>query len=220
MVAGGGISPMMGPGGGVNTAPLAAADFYVVPAGDGLIGFPPGVLANDSDPDGDPIYAVLFSDAAHGVAGVGAFGEISYTPDIGFAGVDSFEYRAFDGDLYSAPTTVEITVERIEIFGTSRPDKMIGTENAEIFRPLAGGRDHIFLGGGMDVVVFEDETQNGEVEITRIFGFGPDDTLDLGGASVEAVREQKNGWLRLTLDGDGDIILLEGVTRADIDSLL
>jgi hypothetical protein len=220
MLAGGVGFAFKGPAPGVNAAPVAEPDFYAVPAGDGLIGFPPGVLANDSDPDGDPIYAILVTDAAHGEVSLGLFGELSYTPEIGFAGVDRFQYQAFDGTSYSEATTVEITVERIEINGTDSVNRLVGTANAEIFRPGAGPRDHIFLGGGMDIVAFGDEARNGVAEITRIFGFGPDDSLDLGGASVVAVREQKNGWLRLTLDGDGDIILLENLTRADIDSLI
>lgn len=210
------IVTMDAPGG----APVAVGDSYFVPAGDGLVVLDPGVLRNDSDPQGDPLFAVLVSGPAHGSFGLGAFGDFSYTPETGFAGLDSFVYQAFDGTRYSDAVTVEITVERIEIAGNTRSEKLVGTEHAEIFRPHGGGRDHIFLGGGMDIVAFGPETRDGSADITRIFGFGPDDDLDLGGASVVALREQKNGWLRLTLDGDGDIILLEGLTRSDVDGLI
>src|SRR5262249_11337796 len=49
----------------VNQAPVAADDAQVVGEG----GFPaaaPGVLANDTDPDGDPLTALLVSGPAHG----------------------------------------------------------------------------------------------------------------------------------------------------------
>ena len=47
---------------------------------------------------------------AHGTLGAIAGGKVTYTPDDGYHGEDSFTYRASDGDLESSPATVTLTV--------------------------------------------------------------------------------------------------------------
>ncbi len=71
---------------------------------------PSGVLLNDSDPDGDPLTAVLVTGPAHGTLTLNADGSFTYTPSANFVGVDSFTYRASDGTLTSNVATVSITV--------------------------------------------------------------------------------------------------------------
>ena len=94
----------------VNRAPVALDDDYETDAGETLTVPAPGVLANDSDPDGDPLTAILEDDVSHGTLDLDPDGGFSYTPDEGFDGVDTFTYRASDGELQSAPATVTITV--------------------------------------------------------------------------------------------------------------
>ncbi|MDT5014870.1 MAG: hypothetical protein QOD39_1030, partial [Mycobacterium sp.] len=72
-----------------------------------------GVLAGDTDPDGDPLTAALVSGPAHGTLHLNANGSFSYAPDANFNGTDSFTYSAFDGQLNSAPATVTITVTAV-----------------------------------------------------------------------------------------------------------
>src|SRR6185437_7247106 len=71
-----------------------------------------GVLANDSDADGDPLTAVLVTGPAHGTLSLNSNGSFTYTPAAGFSGTDSFTYRATDGVLGSNAATVTITVVR------------------------------------------------------------------------------------------------------------
>ena len=52
-----------------------------------------GLLANDRDPEGDPITAEILSQAANGVAQLNPNGSFTYTPAPGFHGTDSFLYR-------------------------------------------------------------------------------------------------------------------------------
>ena len=73
----------------------------------------PGVLGNDSDPDGDPLSAVLVSGPSHGSLTLNANGSFSYTPATNFAGSDSFTYRASDGTLTSNVATVAISVTAV-----------------------------------------------------------------------------------------------------------
>jgi VCBS repeat-containing protein len=69
-----------------------------------------GVLANDSDADGDSLTAILVSNALNGSASLNADGSFTYTPTANFNGVDSFTYRATDGTADSNLATVTITV--------------------------------------------------------------------------------------------------------------
>lgn len=93
-----------------NRAPLASSEGYSTAAGVTLSVAAPGVLANDADPDGDPLTAVLASGPAQGTLALGADGSFVYTPSAGFAGADAFTYRASDGLLASDPATVTVTV--------------------------------------------------------------------------------------------------------------
>jgi PKD repeat protein len=77
----------------VDQPPVAVDDAYAVVQGQtfdtraqGL----PSLLANDSDPDGDPLQVVDNTDPAHGAVAVGADGHFFYIPDDGFVGSDSF----------------------------------------------------------------------------------------------------------------------------------
>ncbi|NQT11659.1 MAG: tandem-95 repeat protein, partial [Planctomycetes bacterium] len=69
-----------------------------------------GVLANDTDPDGDPLSAELVSPPSHGSLGLNADGTFEYVPTEGFHGIDTFEYRANDGVADSDTATVTVTV--------------------------------------------------------------------------------------------------------------
>jgi hypothetical protein len=91
-----------------NTPPIAANDSYSVTLGNALnlTVAAPGVLANDSDPDGNPITAVLGAGPTHGTLMLNANGGFTYTPTPGFSGVDSFSYFANDGTLNSTSAAI------------------------------------------------------------------------------------------------------------------
>jgi VCBS repeat-containing protein len=94
-----------------NTRPSAGNDSYTVDSGEVLeVPVDLGVLGDDSDPEGSPLTAVLFSGPEHGTLTLNEDGSFTYTPEEGYAGIDSFLYRAFDGELYSALAAVTIHV--------------------------------------------------------------------------------------------------------------
>ena len=70
------------------------------------------VLANDSDPDGDPLTIVGVGDPAHGTAAV-VGNRVRYTPDSNFNGLDSFTYTIDDGDDGTATARVSVTVQPV-----------------------------------------------------------------------------------------------------------
>jgi TATA-box binding protein (TBP) (component of TFIID and TFIIIB) len=94
-------------------APRAAGDAYTTQLGATLAVQAPGVLGNDSDPNGDALRAVLVSGPAHGKLTLSANGSLRYTPAEDFVGVDSFRYRASDGSRVSGVETVRLTVKAI-----------------------------------------------------------------------------------------------------------
>ncbi len=93
-----------------NRPPLASNDAYAAVAGTALSVAAPGVLANDVDPDGDPVTAVLSISPAHGTLALQASGAFRYTAAQGFSGIDSFAYAPSDGQLQGAVATVTLTV--------------------------------------------------------------------------------------------------------------
>ena len=95
----------------VNNPPVAVADSYRVAVNQTLtVSTAQGVLANDTDADGNTLTAQLVDNVAHGTLNLNANGSFTYTPTSGFQGVDTFTYRAFDGQAQSNVATVTITV--------------------------------------------------------------------------------------------------------------
>ena len=68
------------------------------------------VLANDTDPNGDTLTVVGVSVPSNGKAVVNANGTVTYTPNTGFTGFDTFTYAASDGKGGVGMATVTIGV--------------------------------------------------------------------------------------------------------------
>ncbi len=94
-----------------NSAPLAGNDNYTVIEGNELLVAAPGLLANDTDAEGDALSVVPVSAPAHGQLILNADGSFSYRSTVGYSGLDSFTYRANDGTNNSALATVTIQVD-------------------------------------------------------------------------------------------------------------
>ena len=68
------------------------------------------VLANDSDPDGDPFEIFNVTAPSNGAAVDNGDGTITYTPSAGFAGTDTFTYTICDDGGLCDSATVTVTV--------------------------------------------------------------------------------------------------------------
>lgn len=93
-----------------NQPPVAANDAYSTAQDTPLTVPVPGILANDSDPEGASLVASQLTAPSHGTVTVNSTGSFTYTPASGFSGTDTFTYRVTDGALWSSPATVTITV--------------------------------------------------------------------------------------------------------------
>src|SRR5439155_11708602 len=96
-----------------NDAPVATDDSYATAEDTPLtVAAATGVLANDTDVDGDPLTAVLATAPAKGTLALHANGSFTYTPNANVNGSDTFTYHASDGTLTSALATVTIKIGR------------------------------------------------------------------------------------------------------------
>ncbi len=110
-----------------NTRAQAVADVFVLTAGEAQTVRAPGVLANDSDADGDPLEARLNEAPSRGRVELRGDGSFTYWPEEGFVGTDSFKYRAHDGVRGSVARVVTLEVRQaLELTGIEPADYATG----------------------------------------------------------------------------------------------
>ncbi|MFP3914775.1 MAG: Ig-like domain-containing protein, partial [Actinomycetota bacterium] len=160
------------------------------------------VLANDSDADGDSLEVTDLTQPDNGSVSVEADESVTYTPDAGFSGSDTFTYRASDGVASSNVATVTVMVEE--------PDPDPDPDPTDWFLDDDG---HIFE---------DDINAIADAGITRGCNppqndlFCPDDTVTRGQMAAFLVRA-----LGYTDDGGGDLFTDDDghVFEGDIDLL-
>ncbi len=96
-----------------NRPPVANTDSYDVDEDGLLMVPPPGVVGNDTDADGNELTAARVSGAAHGALSLNPDGSFSYTPFPDYHGLDSFGYKAKDGQAESDVASVILTVTAV-----------------------------------------------------------------------------------------------------------
>ena len=95
-----------------NQTPTARNDFFNLAGNTELTIEKPGILANDSDPQGDLLAARVKDFVKHGIVSIDDDNTLRYRPAVGFVGEDSFTYTVSDGKHVSAPATVTFTVSK------------------------------------------------------------------------------------------------------------
>jgi len=68
------------------------------------------VLANDADPDGDPLSVTAVTQPSHGAASVLQSGRVRYSADDGYSGTDRLSYTISDGTGRTSTAHVDIDV--------------------------------------------------------------------------------------------------------------
>lgn len=94
----------------VNDAPITVADSFNGPIDTTLNVQPPGVLANDTDVDGDTLRAMIDTGTSNGTVQLWKGGAFRYIPNPGFSGTDSFTYHSFDGTVNGNTVTVTLNI--------------------------------------------------------------------------------------------------------------
>jgi Bacterial Ig domain len=93
-----------------NAPPVGVDDTFEVGVDRTLEIAAPGVIANDSDPEADPISVALISATSNGKIVAKEVGSFRYTPDPGFTGVDSFRYAVEDDQGRSTGLVVDAVI--------------------------------------------------------------------------------------------------------------
>lgn len=84
-----------------------------------------GVLANDSDPDGDELTAELVRGPSDGKLRLLADGSFTYEPRPNFNGIDRFTYKPHDGKVAGEPVEVVLTVTPVNDPPTAIDDVVV-----------------------------------------------------------------------------------------------
>jgi hypothetical protein len=99
----------------VNRPPLAANDSYITVQNTPLtIDAAHGLLANDSDPDGNQLKIGSISNGSSGgQIALNPDGSFTYTPAASFSGTETFTYQASDGQALSNSAAVTFNITRV-----------------------------------------------------------------------------------------------------------
>ncbi|WP_348223492.1 Ig-like domain-containing protein [Luteolibacter sp.] len=122
----------------VNTAPVATSDSYSTNESAALVVPTGGLLANDSDVDGNALVAVVNVRPLHGTLSLNLNGGFTYTPASGYFGNDSFTYHASDGFLSSSIVAVSLTINEVIPAPLAVPDSFSTSENIPLVVPARG----------------------------------------------------------------------------------
>jgi len=173
-----------------NTIPVAIDDEFTIPQDSALILSPPGVLENDVDGDGDSLVAELVSTPVYGTLDFFSDGSLSYIPMLGFVGIDTFEYRVFDGFDYSAPALVTITVEEVNTPPVAADDSYTTDEDTSLIVSAPGVLANDYDGQSSDILSVElvDDVTHGSLTLNADGSFEYTPTPDWSGIDTFRYR--------------------------------
>ncbi|MCR9140500.1 MAG: Ig-like domain-containing protein, partial [Alphaproteobacteria bacterium] len=204
----------------VNDPPVANADSYTTGFGDVLtVDAATGVLANDTDADGDALSVLSFQQSSLGVVNMASDGSFTFTPDAGASGSETLTYTISDG-AETATATFEITVEADTgpniIQGTDIGfENLSGTSGDDEIRSGGGAFDAMFGGAGSDTFVFEGGVGDGR-QTMSIADYTPgEDRIDLGGQGVLFDFSFGSATYIYLDGGDFDLVIANGASSID-----
>lgn len=156
----------------LNKSPVAQNDAYTTPEDTALTVPAPGILANDSDPDGNALTAVLVSNPTQGTLTLNANGSFTYRPNTNYIGGDSFTYRANDGKTNSGIATVTITVTPLNDAPVARNDQYTTAEDTGLTITAPGVLSNDFDAEGDPLAaIIASQPTNGSVSLSASGGF-------------------------------------------------
>lgn len=116
-----------------NARPDGGNDRYTIPSFASIRVPAPGVLRNDSDPEGDEITALLDSPPGSGSLTLNSDGSFLYTPPAGSTGQDTFTYRVID-EFGASSFPVTVTIDYFDHYRVADLGLLSGTTNANAQR--------------------------------------------------------------------------------------
>ena len=172
----------------VNDPPIAQNDSQTTPEDAPITVW---VLGNDSDPEGDDLVVQSVAQPANGSVKNGG-GSVTYTPNPGFSGVDSFTYTISDGRGGSDTATVTVTISAVNDPPIAQDDSA-STEQEALVSILILENDTDPDGDFLVVESFA-QPQNGTVLNTRTgVSYIPDDGFQGVDTFVYTVSDGNGG---------------------------
>ena len=138
----------------VNQSPVANADAPSVLEND-PVGVTFNVLANDTDPEADPLSVASYDDStiANGSLTSNGGDSFTYVPATHFAGTDTFSYVASDGNGNTATAVVTITVTAVPDPPAAADDSYVTPEDTPLVQAAPGVLANDSDSGGGALVV-------------------------------------------------------------------
>ena len=199
----------------LNDPPIAMGNSYSTNEETRLSVSAPGVLAGDSDPDGDDIDVLVVDDVNNGNLNMNEeTGAFTYDPEVDFFGTDSFTYRAVDPDgAQSAEVTVTITVNNVQDSPVAVADAYSTNEETELVIPEETGvlaNDSDPDGDDIDVII-TDGVDNGSLSMTQETGaFSYTPGADFNGTdsfsyqATDGTRQSNTVTVTITVNNTND----------------
>jgi hypothetical protein len=119
-----------------NLPPIANPDSATTNAG---VPVAIAVLANDTDPNGDPLTVTSVSSAVGGSAAITAGNTVTFSPAAGFTGAGSFTYSISDGRGGTASAGVSVTVAAVPAVDRTVSVDGTGQRTTPLFSTSAAG---------------------------------------------------------------------------------
>ncbi len=188
-----------------NTPPEAENDYRSIPQNKTLELGAPGILANDSDSDGDALTVSLVTDVEHGDLSLEQSGALEYTPETDFMGSDSLDYSI--EDAAGAKDTARLYIQVHEPFGeigfmrSGQEETFAHRQTTAVIGDLDGDRD-------LDIITHDGEvgysdSPNPDIHIYLNDGAGifteTDQVIEFSG------RVSPANSILADVDGDNDL---------------
>ncbi|MGB9359921.1 MAG: Ig-like domain-containing protein, partial [Acidimicrobiia bacterium] len=144
-------------------APTAVDDDHTTTEDTPLVVAAPGVLGNDSDPEGDPLVVLSATDPTNGTVAMSPDGSFAYTPDANFTGIDTFTYDACDPTGLCDSATVRVVVTPVNDAPVANDDLGVTLEEVPVVVPVLGNDSDV--DGDTLTVADASDPANGSVVI-------------------------------------------------------
>lgn len=153
-------------GGSSNSAPVAVNDSTSTNEDTAVT---ISVLANDSDPDSDPLSVSILTSALHGTLVVNTDNTVTYTPTANYNGSDSFTYQVSDGHGGTAGASVSLTVNSVNDAPLAKDDAFNSVQDTvltgNVISNNGNGIDSDIDGDTLSVTAQTFSTSHGSVTI-------------------------------------------------------
>ena len=157
----------------VNDNPVANVDVAEVVSGQSVI---VPVLLNDIDVDGDTLsVSGIATDPSHGTVAVNPDNTITYTPNAGYTGPDSFSYIVSDGNGGAAVAAVNLTIFSDDISAAYVATQLAGTSDSRMLEHTNSSKSFYYDGAWWAFL------PNGANWMVHKFTGTPSEAGDMGG---------------------------------------